>query len=347
MLAVNCLRIIILGLFCAYVSYTDLKIGQIQNKAVITAMSAGVILTIIDYCTANELFVLADYCVNMLALTGFSVFLYLTHAWAGGDVKMVIAVGLLYPPQMYWDYNGNKHTLVIFLLFAFCIGFLYVLTESLFRFFKDGSFTSKTIQEIVKILMDLIKSYICSLIFIYAYGQIYYVILSRYVHLNDIGYLLSCLMLIYIISRISIFREKAVIIAFIIFDIFMTYISGYFGLSKEWKNYLLVLLFMVLRILIEQYNYQVISVDELRPGMVLSRLSSFMFMTSAVIGLPGISDETLKSRLTPAEIDSIQRWKKSKKGKESLVIVRKIPFAIFISLGLLNYILIGKLLKWY
>jgi hypothetical protein len=127
----------------------------------------------------------------------------------------------------------------------------------------------------------------------------------------------------------------------------MTYISGYFGLSKEWKNYLLVLLFMVLRILIEQYNYQVISVDELRPGMVLSRLSSFMFMTSAVIGLPGISDETLKSRLTPAEIDSIQRWKKSKKGKESLVIVRKIPFAIFISLGLLNYILIGKLLKWY
>ena len=73
--------------------------------------------------------------------------------------------------------------------------------------------------------------------------------------------------------------------------------------------------------------------------MILSMGASLLMQRSRVRGLPGISSEDLKSRLTEEETESIKRWAKSKK-IESLLIVKKIPFAVFIFLGFISYFLI-------
>lgn len=100
-----------------------------------------------------------------------------------------------------------------------------------------------------------------------------------------------------------------------------------------------------MRILIATQSYQVIQTALVRPGMILSTASSMQFIASRVKGLPGISTEDLRSRLTEEQAESIKRWEHSAKGQPQITIVRKIPFAIFISLGFVLYYLLWRVIE--
>ena len=99
------------------------------------------------------------------------------------------------------------------------------------------------------------------------------------------------------------------------------------------KSWGLVLCVMFLRILAEKYNYRVIPTSEVKAGQILSEATVLSFSASRVRGLPTGRSEDLRSRLTPEEADSVRRWEKSAHGKQWVVIVRKIPFAVFITMG--------------
>ena len=77
--------------------------------------------------------------------------------------------------------------------------------------------------------------------------------------------------------------------------------------------------------------------------MILSTISSVLMQTSITPGLPGVSTEDLRSRLTTEEIASIKIWAKATH-TESLTIVKKIPFAIFISIGFVSYFILWSIL---
>ena len=81
------------------------------------------------------------------------------------------------------------------------------------------------------------------------------------------------------------------------------------------------------------YNYKTIPTEDVTEGMVLSGTDTLFMQQSRVKGLPALSDETLRSRITAEEADSVKRWGKSKYGKSEISIVRKIPFAAFLSIG--------------
>ena len=102
---------------------------------------------------------------------------------------------------------------------------------------------------------------------------------------------------------------------------------------------------MLLRLFVGKYNYQVINTEDVKRGMILSQVSSIMMQNSKVKGMPSISDESLNSRLTEEEADSIIRWSKTKNGLRQITIVRKIPFAVFITSGTLVYLLLRGVLK--
>ena len=79
--------------------------------------------------------------------------------------------------------------------------------------------------------------------------------------------------------------------------------------------------------------------------MILSQVSSLLMQNSRIEGLPPVSDESLDSRLTTEEAESIVRWSKTKNGLKQITIVRKIPFAVFITSGALAYLLARGVLK--
>ena len=64
------------------------------------------------------------------------------------------------------------------------------------------------------------------------------------------------------------------------------------------------------------------------------------FIGSKINGLPMAMTEDLRSRLSEEEAESVVRWKGSKQGSETVTIVKKIPFAIFIALGVLVFLIL-------
>ncbi|MCD8216029.1 MAG: hypothetical protein LUC97_10385 [Clostridiales bacterium] len=55
--------------------------------------------------------------------------------------------------------------------------------------------------------------------------------------------------------------------------------------------------------------------------------------------------EDIRSKITEEEAESIKRWENSKYGQHEIIIVRKIPFAIFISIGTVIYTFARMLIK--
>ena len=73
--------------------------------------------------------------------------------------------------------------------------------------------------------------------------------------------------------------------------------------------------------------------------MILSYFAVQQFYGSRVKGLPQTTDETTKSRITEEEAQAILRWEKSKYGQEQIMVVRYIPFAVFILIGIVTYMI--------
>ena len=144
--------------------------------------------------------------------------------------------------------------------------------------------------------------------------------------------------IILIISNIKIFKRRSLIIlAFIGSLLFSIIFQEWFLDEKRIKYYLLMIVIMIVRSVISEYNYETIPTKDVKKGMILSTFTTMMMVNSKVKGLPEISKEDMRNRLTEEEAQAVIRWGKSKKGMENVQIVRKTPFAIFICLGLIGY----------
>ena len=336
---IDILRLILLILLCSAATVTDIKQGIISNRLVLIAGVSGIILSCFEHS------MLMDQFFNCLILVGFGLFFYGSHIWAGGDTKLLIAAGILYPPSYYWEINGSRRTLVLILLFAFIAGFIWILLDTLFWLLREKKMPKA--DEIVQSLISMIKSYLMIMLYVCTFASLYNYILVKNIMLPAEIYTMCCFLIAYLVGRVNFFKERALIIINIVFNVGIFVLTSYIPVSKNWRTYGLILVFMIIKILSSRYNYREIMVSDIRPGMILSKGSSLFLFNSRVPGLPTISDETLKSRLSSEEVDSLNRWKNTKTGRDKLVIVRKIPFAVFIAAGITAYILIGKMYRWY
>ena len=108
-------------------------------------------------------------------------------------------------------------------------------------------------------------------------------------------------------------------------------------------DYLFVFALVLCQMTIKTSIYEDIEIADLKKGMILTTFSSMLMQKSITKGLPAVSHEDLRSRLTEQEIESIKLWAKATKIR-SLTIVKKIPFAIFISIGLFFYCIMWGIL---
>ena len=84
---------------------------------------------------------------------------------------------------------------------------------------------------------------------------------------------------------------------------------------------------------------------KIKKGMILSTVSSMLMQNSRVRGLPGISMEDLRNRLSEDEVSSIKRWAEGR-NIATISIVKKIPFAVFLAMGFACYFAIWSAFRW-
>lgn len=327
---IQCIIAVILGVVS---TITDFKNKKIYNKNIIYALMASLFIYIVLWKQITVQYI-TNYCINIIISVIISFSFYYFKIWSAGDAKLFLAIIIIIPYNIYNVEKTNLFPALYLLIIIFSIGFFYVVLETLVLWVKD----KKRIQ-IFKLKIKNIKQIIIN------YFMGYFVILFinnitlKFVpdfKINNGGLMLICNMLIlFFLYRIIKRKRKTLIIMslFLIANLTYYFIFGLRIYSINLKMFVFVLSIMLFRSFAEKYNYEEIRIENLKPRMILSFESVLKFYSSRVKGLPHSTDETTDSRLTTNEVNSIKRWSKTKKGQDTIVIVRHMPFAPFILIG--------------
>lgn len=333
MLVLESLSLILLTVLCYLCTKSDLQVGLIYNKVLGIFLALALI---VDACYygffVHDLF--GAFMLNVVVVTVSSLYLFYSHSFAGGDCKMMIVVALLFPARLYWTFGSTNITLVFTLVFAIFAGYCYLLGNSIWAIA-----TKK-----VKITYTYIKDYLLNFLKSYVAAMVYISLLNRLIMLSynfgiDINMWIIralCLLVAWGIGRYPVFKKWYVFVPAVCAVIGISIAKHSLPFSVHLENYTLMLVLLVCQMTIKTTIYENIEVWNLKKGMILTTFSSMMMQASITKGLPGISTEDLRSRLTETEIESIKIWAKATH-TQSLAIVKKIPFAIFISIGVLIY----------
>ena len=318
---------------------SDISKGLIYNKVLFLFSVIGIILDILYYGIFAQDIVL-DFLINFIIVFLICMILFFTHAFAGGDCKFCIILALLYPARFYLVYSNNIYTLFAAIGLAIAFGYIYMLCLSIVNLAKGKNALSK--QYICSFILAFAKSFFSALIFITTINLLIILfenITEIYVNIWIVR--LICIAAAWLIGKFDFFRKWYVCAGGILFDIVLAFLMHAFPLINP-GNYLLVTILLLCQLMIRNNLYLEINIADLRAGMILSTFSSVLMQNSRVRGLPQVSSEDLRNRLTESEVASIQRWAAGN-NVEKISIVRKIPFAIFLSLGFLCYFIIWSI----
>ncbi len=329
-------------------SYTDCKEGIVKNRTLTQCGVIALVLNLIYYIGfASEFLVLTA--ANLLLLTIVAIAFYVYHLWAAGDSKLLFIVGLSIPGRFYsfWDIGLWSGFAII--VFTFSIAFIFVFAESLVLgirnkdLFKISFHQLRYSKGIISYFSMVGSIIVINSLLSYLLHDLYN---NDTVFASAINFLVV-LTLIHLRSKLNflvlVFYAVAIWILIVVLTI--THIIT-FSTTFDVRSWLLVLGIMGVRLIAEKYNYKVIPTCDVRKGHILSATTVLSFKPSRVQGLPTGITEDLRSRITEDEADSIHRWENSALGKPHVIIVRKIPFAIFISIGTIIFLLIEVIMQW-
>jgi preflagellin peptidase FlaK len=316
---------------------SDIESGHILNKVLMAFCGIALALDVIYYLIfAQDLFLSAVW--NTIIVATASLYLYYSHAFAGGDCKLAVVMSMLYPAEFYWVYHNSNITLIFSLCIAIFYGYAFLICSAISSIFHGRS--KLTVKYIKSGLGTFFKAYIIATIYITGLNLGFLAFTKYIISVNQWIPRILCFALAWAVGRFNWLHKWPMLGAVLIIDVLGSMVMKVFPLSLNPVNYILVFVLLICQMTIRNNLYESIPVSELQPGMILSTFSSVLMQGSRVRGLPGISNEDLRNRLSVEEIDSIQRWAKSRE-VEQVSIVKKIPFALFITLGYVSYFILG------
>ena len=322
-------------------SYSDIRHGLVYNRILLWFLIPGAILDVVYYVFfAPTLFLL--FVLNNVIISVVSLVLFFTKSFAGGDSKLLIVISLLYPARFYFSYGDSRLTLLFALCFALFFGYVYLLAFSI----------SGLLRKRQKVPKGYVKSYLSS------FGKSYITIFPYIILLNLCAKLFSdylftvntfilmgiCFVLAWTVNRIHILKKWYFVVPVIAADIGLSIWQKTIPFSVRPMSYLFTLVIILFQMTIKTGLYETIPTVSVKKGMILSTASSLLMQNSRVKNLPPISSENLGDRLTEEEAASVRRWATSSKGTETVAVMKKVPFAVFIILGYLCYLIIWGLL---
>lgn len=335
MIIIDICRIFLLIVLSIISSYTDIKTGLIKNKMVLGFSVLGVLINIIGILLTEYLPIYS--LIKMILISLISLLMYIIHVWAAGDSKLLFCISLLIP---YSDTSNIFDTLFVVYGNIFVIGFIFLIFDSI-----DQTIKERRKIDIFKIYQQTLKNWFINISYILIVDILINVLIRNYEYKHYVTIMFNFILLYFIYKNNKIKKTAlAMINVFLVIVLDNLFKLDFINKFMIW-HYVLIVVIIFVKSFISQYNYQIIKTKDVKKGMVLSTETTLMFVNSKVKGLPKISQELIVDKITQDEADSVRRWGKSSKGKENIQIVRKMPFAIFISAGTLLYSVLEVLNK--
>ena len=342
MTTISAIKLSILLVLGIYAAVSDICNGVVRNSVLLAASIAAVIIIGIEFIV----FGFKGWTIqaaNILFVAVISFILFFSHIWAGGDCKLAIVMSLLIPKEFCVPFLGISLSLPLFLIVAFLLGFLYLIGDSAVQFVKRETNIGPSLRTgFVAVLFCILSN----MVFVGIFDVILFALLGPVIYDYPLILFSLNLLIAFASGRIRLLQNRVLIIS--VFS--ASVVAGLLLHQIHFDvvtviRYAAIIVIALLRLLIAQFNYEEIPIRQLKPGMILTITSSMQFANAEVDGLPGISTEDLQSRLSASEVEHVFRWAESNPEVTAVAIVRKIPFAVFLVLGMVFYIILGVYLK--
>ena len=321
----------------AVCSYTDCMTGVIQNRHLLRAAIPAVVADVLYYGFFAAPYWIA-FLLNATLLVVIATLFYCYHLWGAGDSKLLMTTGLCVPGRFYTLWNSPLSSSFTIVIIVFSCAFLYVIGESVVLGVRNRNLLSWNTESWS--VRRTLASYFAMVGTLTLLNFLLSPMFSR------ISPSLSAAINFLLVLTLIQARDKlpSAVVAFASIPIWIALLFLTLWNRPVWtptfhyKSWLMAFLVMFFRMTAEKYNYQAIRTEEIKAGQILSAGTVLSFTTSRVRGLPTGRTEDLRSRLTPEEAEAVRRWENSAHGKPWVVIVRKIPFAIFIAIGYVAFV---------
>lgn len=341
MLATEIIMCILLLALSVLTAKSDILEGMIYNKVLIVFAMIGIILDALYYgCFVNDL--LLEYVLNLGIVALVSIFLFFTHSFAGGDSKLAIVYALIYPARFYMIYRGSNLTLVFAMGIAIIYGYFYLLVSAFWSLIRKKN--SLTMQYLMNHVVGFVKSFVMATIYISVITLCVAFSGEKGISVNIWVIRIGCMILAWLVGKYGIFRKWYTMGAAFVIDVVLSFALQMIPFSVDPGNYILAMMLLLCQMMIKTNLYEEVKLTELKKGMILSAFSSIMMQGSRVRGLPSVSSEDLRDRLTQEQVESILRWGEGR-NIETVSVVKKIPFAVFLSLGYISYLILWSVLS--
>ncbi len=316
---------------------TDIRFHKVKNAHIVFFVCLGISLQVVTAVLDSTL--LFPLIINLFLAGCISIALYALKIWAAGDAKLCFTMAMLLPPSMMIDTLGGVIPALVMLGITFTIAMLYVAIESvvlLLRDLKRNGFEKKAAPKGVfskTAILSWITAYfiidfVDSLVKLIGNGSIFQI-----PYLSAIFNLLlaNASLLLFKGNKIRMIVSGTILAVRITLTILHVLTMPVFSV---WTGLIIIGLHLFRRFT-GRYDYRMIQTETVAEGQVLAQSTIAVFLLSKGEGLPVYSDESTRCRLTRDEASAVRAWGKTKHGKPTIMIVRVIPFAPFIFLGLL------------
>ncbi len=333
---VSALAILCLGILT---SITDIRYHKAKNKHIFPFACAGVILQMISVLRAPQSAALIFE--NLALAAAVSVGFYAAKIWAAGDAKLFFAMTLLLPRDLTGNAFAASFSTLFVLGITFSVAMLYVVIESTVLLAK-GKKDYKPLQPsslFVRPSKEAVLSWITAYFVIDTADNL--LKLQDAAVIND-SYLMVLLHMLFanaVLSLIRTNRRKAIASGVLILlrsALALMHLMPFFELSIP--SLLIIAAVMLLLRFTARYDYRAIPTASVEEGQVLAQSTVAWFLMSKAKGLPSYTDESTRYRLSPEEAAAVREWGRAKEGRDTVVVVRNIPFAPFIFAGTLLFL---------
>lgn len=324
-----------------WAAVTDIRDGIVSNQLLRRAALAAAAMDAIYY-----IFCVSDlgipFLVNVLIVSAIAFLLFATHCWAGGDTKLMCVLALAYPAGCYLHWHGHILTLVFTVALAFTCGFVYLIAEWIRALVRRKAHISG--KSVLRGLLSFLRSYAVVLIYVSAMTLAFQAMASGGAELSALLRGAAALVLAWIVCSVRALRRPVLVVIMLAAVIVLSIVLRTVPIGTSPLPYIALIVIVILRNAMKERVYVSVPTQDVRAGMILAAGTTAMFASSRVRGLPPVSTEDLRSRLTEEEADAVRRWGGSKNGAASVATVRKMPFAVFILLGFVGYAVLWRIL---
>ena len=334
MLICEALFWLILLVVLLFAARSDMKTGIVSNGLILIACLAGLVIDAVYYLVyAGEYFL--PYLIDFFLTAALSIFFYSQGIWGAGDSKLLILIALCLPGRIFcrdglWSFPGF---LLISIIFS--VSFVVVFIDSIMKGKRTGTLFDK--QQFLFSLDDR-RGFLSKPLFLYfcvgAVNGFFSFEWMSFLHLTYPVLLALDLVIILLLNKKEWIPTLPYLLVALILYLVMTILSR---AVFSWQSFLFSLVFIIAllytRNITNQENYQSISAGDILPGMILDYSSVALLSMSKIQNLPSSTTADMRSRLHEIEVEAIHAWGKKHPGHDQLVIIRKIPFALYIAIG--------------